>query len=634
MPIVDATASVDKLRFTSGKGLVFAPGKLGMSLQAPRQLTADDAALLESLHAPARKPPSAKRAAPARASKPATVVPTSIATPSQNLEALLDLDAGFAVTKFRNFPDQKYLPSSTLNLTLDNVTTAGSLLLLAGCMLWVARRLAKVTDVKRCYQVAEALLCFQDCPSYFGKRWPPIKPPRSDAERAVKALTDLMGINRGLWVGKASHPLPPGIAETASVAVTMVRTVLGAEAKGPFEAWLQTIVDRLQQFAANQRAIALRAKMKGGVWFHYDVEERFTKQHMGPPLPPALLDLRFTPEAKTLGALYEQFLGAVDWQQNPFLATPKELARLPFYKGTPYVPTPGAKYIAAAKPSRSPAAELVKVEDPYPFLASLDAMPRATRAAALSAYLAGRGLPSHFGGSELELEHAFSLMLGRQVAAQTGTYVGQLSVSMDVIGDLELVVRDKQARPAVLRQFEPEIDVGDEGEETRELLLTVVKAAQLDSRSAADGDFVVVTGDDGLVGRVTRTELARVAEQLARRVTCVRLTAPSDGTLFDALRYMVQQEVKPWGMSNVLDISDLAVVAIDARMEAALATVGNRELADDLAKFCDRDGRSARAWRWNGESFRDTARGVKLTFVAGVYDGEGVGMDFNVYRVD
>jgi hypothetical protein len=48
-PIVDASPIVKKLRFTNDKGLVSAPGKLGMSLQAPRQLTDGDIALLEAL---------------------------------------------------------------------------------------------------------------------------------------------------------------------------------------------------------------------------------------------------------------------------------------------------------------------------------------------------------------------------------------------------------------------------------------------------------------------------------------------------------------------------------------------------------------------------------------------------------
>lgn len=46
-PITDITALIPKLRFANGKGLAAAPGKLGMSLQTPRGLSAEDVALLD-----------------------------------------------------------------------------------------------------------------------------------------------------------------------------------------------------------------------------------------------------------------------------------------------------------------------------------------------------------------------------------------------------------------------------------------------------------------------------------------------------------------------------------------------------------------------------------------------------------
>ncbi len=58
-PITDITALRDKLKFESGKGITAAPGALGMSLQTPRQLTAEDVALL--LGVPLPPDPLAKR---------------------------------------------------------------------------------------------------------------------------------------------------------------------------------------------------------------------------------------------------------------------------------------------------------------------------------------------------------------------------------------------------------------------------------------------------------------------------------------------------------------------------------------------------------------------------------------------
>lgn len=46
LPVKDITALIPSPRFTTGKGVTAEPGKLGMSLQTPRQLTAEDEALL------------------------------------------------------------------------------------------------------------------------------------------------------------------------------------------------------------------------------------------------------------------------------------------------------------------------------------------------------------------------------------------------------------------------------------------------------------------------------------------------------------------------------------------------------------------------------------------------------------
>jgi uncharacterized protein (TIGR02996 family) len=48
-PITDISALRKKIKFTSGKGISSAAGTLGMSLQTPRELTADDAALIDEL---------------------------------------------------------------------------------------------------------------------------------------------------------------------------------------------------------------------------------------------------------------------------------------------------------------------------------------------------------------------------------------------------------------------------------------------------------------------------------------------------------------------------------------------------------------------------------------------------------
>ena len=61
-PAADITDLVDKLRFTTGKGITAKPGALGMSLQTPRSLTEEDAGLLRA--AAGGGAPAAKASAP------------------------------------------------------------------------------------------------------------------------------------------------------------------------------------------------------------------------------------------------------------------------------------------------------------------------------------------------------------------------------------------------------------------------------------------------------------------------------------------------------------------------------------------------------------------------------------------
>lgn len=67
-PVRDVTALMPQLRFSSGKGIRAEPGKLGMSLQTPRQLTAEDETLL--------------RGGPSAASSSATASPAPAVSPA------------------------------------------------------------------------------------------------------------------------------------------------------------------------------------------------------------------------------------------------------------------------------------------------------------------------------------------------------------------------------------------------------------------------------------------------------------------------------------------------------------------------------------------------------------------------
>jgi hypothetical protein len=577
-----------------------------------------------------------------KSSKPSVITPkrtqtrASIGARGQDLRTLLDLDESFAVTSFTGFPEKDYKGSSAFDEGLKNVTTAGAILLAGGCVLWAARRLEKVADVTRCYLSAEALLCYQDSPAYV--RWsafddyPPYGDPTNDAERAVQFTSSNLWFDFELKASNQHHLLPPQVWPKVAQVVAMVRTVLGPSGRAPFDAWLTMVLERLQEVAPNPRALA-RAKLKDKR-FDWSVECRYEQENMGPPLPPAVLDPRHT-DASDLGGLYAEFLTSVDWKKNLFLPSPEVMKERGF-EDTPYVPRPRARYpkgVTLAGPAKGKSAVVAPVETPYRFLASLDAMPKAKRASALRAYVASRGWPKHFDRTELLLEHAFRLMLGRPVMEAKGLHVGILEASLQVVGDLSILVEDERPRIPVLSAFEPSLWVFDVAA-VKEIL-----AGALDERRLAEPapvpstDRIAIRGDDTILARVTREELATMADDLHEHVSEVHLIAPSDGTLFDTLRYMVQQEDEPWGMSNLLDASDMIVETLDGKMEAALEAVEDEALRAALSAFCDAEGRSARAWRWTGKDWKRPGEPT-LRFVAGVYDGEGVGFEFNIYRVE
>lgn len=560
---------------------------------------------------------------------------------NMHLRDLLALDDAFAVTTFTDFAKKNYPASGPIEEALARKTGCASMLVIAGCMLWVARRLERVTDVSRCYHAAEALLCYQASAAYFGE-WQKLPEAKTAAERAVRSIA------ARLWSVYAKTPgshscWPP--AKTAGEAVTITRTILGPSGKEPFEVWLKEVLRRIAIVASNPRH-------RVGSASDFASRAAFEEQiaiNVGPPLPPDLLrlDARGDMKPSALGEHYARFLGRVDPAANPFLAAPAAMLEKGFV-GTPYQIGP-LTYPVVDEAERADAAESREAsiasspsppgagESPYPFLRSLEALPEAKQQAALRAYLAERGKPETFGPEELALDHAFGLLLGAPVSPREGTYVGILEVSLDVVGDLAILVDDRRHRPAALRAFEPEIVLSSEASApARAVLLEAVEADVLDVRAAAPpGELIAVRAGDHVVGRITRDELGEIADALTDFVVTLRMIAPSDGTLFDALRYMLQKENEPWGMTAILDASEMTVESLDAKLEAALLAIAseNRALADALAPFCDTYGRSARAWQWNGRDRKAQAGVPALRFVAGIRDGEGVGMEFNVYRI-
>ncbi len=367
VPLRDVTPVLAKLQFTSGKGLVFGPGKLGMSLQTPRQLTDDDVsrieALITSTGAGARpgavgKPtkPSPAKARPARP-VPATAVsakPAASAKDSTRTAAKASVTAAAVVSSQTTSPARRILDSIGLPPRLAAAPLTGpwrgplkhigpdrftplkeSLLyktngaiytLLSGVMLWGAERLRALTDVAPLEDLALALFCFQQDARYLRR---PAKiadldtiEGRPRAEATVLYLLDTVYqdhiYERGQWSN-----LP--MWGTAAEAINLVRHQLPPAVATAFDRWLKRMItrlDRLAPFADPGDTPTPRTQ----AWLD---------EVMGQPLPPSVLDLSVQPRPARFAAEWATFLSSLDSANSIHLRPPKELAKAGF-KGTPY----------------------------------------------------------------------------------------------------------------------------------------------------------------------------------------------------------------------------------------------------------------------------------------------------------
>ena len=114
-PLTDITSLRAKIKFESGKGITAAAGALGMSLQTPRTLTADDAALIDNCLAPA---------APAPAAGPAMPPPPSVASGSAGMPAWCACSTT-RWTRSRPIPSASRGGSAPIEITLPRRRSPG-----------------------------------------------------------------------------------------------------------------------------------------------------------------------------------------------------------------------------------------------------------------------------------------------------------------------------------------------------------------------------------------------------------------------------------------------------------------------------------------------------------------------------
>jgi hypothetical protein len=315
--IRDATSLIKKLRFASGKGLTFGAGKLGMSLQTPRQLTDDDVARFEALlgkggskNAPPLKAiEKAKAKTPAKraATKPtATSAPTSAdplaaspfwtpaglpavepltpktfaALPKTKVSALLvKAERGFGPDVYR----------------LTRLTHCANYLVCIGSLGVALRRSHAVMDPKLKLLLAEVLFAYQidwRYPKPFG-----ITITDMDAARPEIGLRRAFAFQFFELIEQTpSYFSCVDPFFTASSIVALTRHLLGKQAAA-YNTWLAGVIDRLAKVATNPTP-------KASIYLHHYPSEKAWKAAIdlrhGRPLPLELLDLsrEMPPESK------------------------------------------------------------------------------------------------------------------------------------------------------------------------------------------------------------------------------------------------------------------------------------------------------------------------------------------------
>jgi hypothetical protein len=220
--------------------------------------------------------------------------------------------------------------SSLINKLAMGKTTCGTVSLMAGVMLWGARRLQSFYDVQFCFEMVDAAFAWQFDWRYFNGSAEPYRaaPDQPPAESATFVLDDLL---RGPLTGESvfySFDQPaPSLAEMANV----VQFILPKSARPTYEAWLTKVCRRL-----NRLALAPDISPPNFADFESRQAYReFCAQMRGSPLPPHVLDDTADLDVLDLYAEASLFLESLDYKKNRFLRSPEEMNELGF-EGTPY----------------------------------------------------------------------------------------------------------------------------------------------------------------------------------------------------------------------------------------------------------------------------------------------------------
>lgn len=219
--------------------------------------------------------------------------------------------------------------ATPLGKALMGKTNCGLYVLLSGTLVWAARRLEFVADIRPLLQMAETLLCYQDDPRYFAEDGPShLTSPLPPAQEAVETLCyETSAIFMATPGRHASRPPIQAVENVASV----TRFVLGSDGQKPFRKWMTDSIARLDEIAPNPHQ-DFRSRYDFGSAEEW---EAYKILNMGEPLPLDVLLPGGASDPAGRAERFARFLASVDSSTNPYLASAETMLALGFV-GTPY----------------------------------------------------------------------------------------------------------------------------------------------------------------------------------------------------------------------------------------------------------------------------------------------------------
>lgn len=209
-------------------------------------------------------------------------------------------------------------------------TYCGLLSLAAGTTAWCAHRMSGKTDVSSLFHLVEVIFAFQNDWRYFDRaKLPFTKVPSEPMERSFIVGVEMAVrnfLNPKIFWKSGRVPDTPVFHLSHVVGYIMPKSEFKK-----FESWFYAASDRLDELAKRP----LQRVLPKGDYQGKDREADLFACH-GVPFPPDVLDVSKPFEMDERENNVMAFLASLDWERNPFLASPTDM-RDAGYKGEPYV---------------------------------------------------------------------------------------------------------------------------------------------------------------------------------------------------------------------------------------------------------------------------------------------------------